>query len=331
MLTIKDIARECHVSVMTVSRALNDSKGISPQTRERILRYCNENGYVPNFAARSLILKKTNMIGLLVPDIASQYYAAVIKGVSSFLDRIGYGLIVCNSDRNKSNEVKYLDFLSQKRVDGIILIATKPRREEYLPLLKRKIPLVLIDNYIEGLEVSFVENDNYSGGKQVISHMVNQGYRRIGVILGDAQSTASNERLKGYLDVLQEHHLPVNSQIIVHSNATFNAGFQLTPLLLKQKVDAIFAVNDTVAMGVMKYCYVNGIRIPTELGLAGYDDIEQSFMLPIPLTTVHQRKYTLGQKAAEILMNEILMPDVPKQTVKLQPQLVVRKSCNEAG
>jgi len=330
VVTIKDIARECKVSVMTVSRALNDSKGISAQTQQRVLEVCREKGYVPNFAARTLILNKTDMVGLIVPDIANQYYATVIKGVSSYLERVGYGLVVCNSDRNKNNEIKYLDFLSQKRVDGIILIATKPKLEDYLTLIKRKIPLVLIDNFVKGLNVSFVENDNYTGGKRIISHMVSQGYRRIGVILGDSKSTASNDRLKGYLEVMAENNLAVDPKIVVHSNATFEEGYQLTAGLIEEKVDAIFAINDTVAMGVMKYCYANKVKVPEQLGLAGYDDIEQSSMLPIPLTTIHQRKHTLGEKAAQLLIDEITNPNSPKQIIKLQPELVVRKSCNES-
>ncbi len=329
MTSIKDIARELNVSATTVSRAINNTKGISAETREQILNLCQQRGYRPNSAARSLILKKTNMIGLIIPDITNQYYSYISKGVSAFLEQKGYGLILCNSDRKKVNEKMYIQFLSERRVDGIILIPINPRREEYAFLIDHGIPLVLIDNHVNDLDVSFVTNDNYAGARKIISHMVRQGYRRIGVIMGDENSSASNSRLAAYIDILRENGAPVESDIILHSNAMFEDGFKLAPALLEKKVDAVFAINDVVALGVIKYCYLKGIRIPEDIGVAGYDDIEQGSMLPIPLTTVHQRKHTLGAKAAEILFEEINNPDFGKQKVILQPELVIRKSCRE--
>ena len=123
--------------------------------------------------------------------------------------------------------------------------------------------------------------------------------------------------------------MTIDQNLLVHSDARFEDGFNLAPKLIEQQVDAIFAINDVVALGVIKYCYLKGIHIPDDIGLAGYDDIEQGSMLPIPLTTVHQRKHTLGSKAAEILFNEINAPNSGKQKVILQPELVIRKSCGE--
>lgn len=329
MVSIKDIAQECNVSLTTVSRALNNSKEISAKTREYILGVCAKRGYRPNSAARSLILKKTNMIGLIIPDITNQYYAYISKGVSAFLEKLGYGLILCNSDRNKANEEMYTHFLSERRVDGIILIPIKPKADQYKFLIDHEIPFVLIDNYVNDLDVSFITNDNYTGARKIVAHMIKQGYRRIGVILGDEKSSASNSRLKGYTDVLHEHGIDIEPKLLIHSDARFEDGFTLAPKLIEQNIDAVFAINDVVALGIFKYCYLKGIRIPEDIGVAGYDDIEQGAMLPIPLTTVHQRKHTLGAKAAEILLNEIKNPDSAKQKVILQPELVIRKSCGE--
>lgn len=329
MVNIKDIASECGVSATTVSRALNNSKGISPETREHILKICEARGYRPNSAARSLILKKTNMIGLIIPDITNQYYSYISKGVSSYLEDIGYGLVLCNSDRKKHNEAMYLNFLAERRVDGIILIPIRPKKEDYSALVANQLPLILIDNHVNDLEVSFIANDNYAGARKIVGHMVRQGYRRIGAIIGDERSSASNQRLMGYQDVLVENGLACDPSLILNSNATFDDGFRLAGDLVNRGVDAIFAINDTVALGVIKYCYHKGIVIPSDIGIAGYDDIESSAMLPIPLTTVHQKKYTLGRKAAELLLAEIKDPTVPKQKIILQPELVVRKSCGE--
>ena len=328
MVGIKDIAKECNVSATTVSRALNNSKEISKKTRELILKTCAQRGYIPNSSARSLILNKTNMIGLLIPDITNQYYAYVSKGVSSYLEKIGYGLVLCNSDRNKENENRYIDFLSQRRVDGIILIPVKPKVSDYKKIIEN-VPLVMVDNYVNDLDISYVGNDNYAGARKIVSHMLRQGYRKIGVILGDESSSASNERLKAYKDILLENNIEINEEIIQNSSATFEDGFNLAKVLIDQRVEAIFTINDTVAMGVMKYCHMNNIQIPKDIGIAGYDDIEQAAMLPIPLTTIHQRKYELGRIAAKILIDEIKDNKSAKQKIILQPELIIRKSCNE--
>ena len=328
-VSIKDIARECNVSIAAVSRAVNNSKGISARTRDHILEVCALRGYRPNSAARSLILNKTGMIGLLIPDITNPYYAFISKGVSAYLDTIGYGLILCNSDRNKANEKKYCDFLAQKRVDGVILIPIRFRKDDYAVITQAALPLVLIDNYVNDLNVSVITNDNYTGARKIVQHLIARGYRRIGVILADPESSTSNDRLRGYMDVLQENGMGVDFRLLVHSNATFEAGKRYAGDLIERKADAIFAINDTVALGVFKHCFENGIRIPEDLALAGYDDIEQAAMLPIPLTTVHQSKYIVGEKAAEILINEIANPAMPKQRIIMQPELVVRKSCGE--
>jgi len=328
MVGIKDIAKECKVSATTVSRALNNSKEISKKTRDLILKTCEEKGYTPNSAARSLILNKTNMIGLVIPDITNQYYAYVSKGVSSYLEKIGYGLVFCNSDRNKENENRYIDFLAQRRVDGIILIPVKPKAEDYRKIIKN-VPLVMADNYVNDLEISYVGNDNYAGARKIVAHMLRQGYRKIGVISGDESSSASNDRLKAYKDLLIENNIEINNDILLNSNATFEDGFKLSEILVKQKVDAIFTINDSVAMGVMKYCHMNNIQLPKDLGVAGYDDIEEAAMLPVPLTTVHQRKFELGRTVAKVLIDEINNNKSAKQKIILQPELIIRKSCNE--
>ncbi|WP_432422625.1 LacI family DNA-binding transcriptional regulator [Thermoanaerobacterium thermosaccharolyticum] len=328
LVNIRDVARYCGVSAMTVSRALNNSNQISQATKEKILKACEELGYRPNFAARSLVTKKTNMVGLIIPDITNQYYSHVSKGVSSYLSLQGYGLLLCNSDRRKDDEIRYLNFLAEGRVDGIIILPVQPRKEDYEGIAK-EIPLVMADNYAEGLDVSFVGNDNYHGASEIISHMIKQGFKRIGVILGHSSSSASNERFKAYKDVLKKNNIELDNEIVLNSNATFEDGFNLTKVLIEKGVDSIFAINDTVALGVVKYCYLNNIMIPEDIGVAGYDNIEQSSMLPVPLTTVDQNGNQLGKVAAETLLN--LLADestVPKKII-LKPKLVIRKSLGE--
>jgi LacI family transcriptional regulator len=328
MVRIKDIAEICKVSPMTVSRALNDSSEISQNTKERILKVCEEMGYRPNAAARTLIRNKTNMIGLIIPDITNQYYSYLSKGVSSYLENLGYGLILCNSDRNIVNEKMYLDFLTQKRVDGVILIPLSTKAEDY-SILVNSVPFVLIDNKIEGVNASFIGNDNFKGAKEVVTHMLAKGYKRIGAILSYGMSVAKKERLRGYMEALKQCGMEIDENIIIHSSANFEAGYNIAGQLIDRNVDGIFAISDTVAMGVIKYCYTHSIRIPQDLGLAGYDDIEQAAMLPVPLTTVNQNKFQVGNTAAKVLIDEIEGHVTEKQNIIFQPEIVIRKSCGE--
>ena len=328
MANIKDVAKYCGVSAMTVSRALNNSSEISTVTKEKILKACEELGYRPNFAAKSLITKKTKMIGLIIPDITNQYYANISKEISSFIESFGYGLLLCNSDRKKNNEKGYLDFLTEGRVDGIIILPVKPQKEDYENIIKQ-IPILMVDNYAEGLDVNFVGNDNYNGGTIVVEHLIKQGYKKIGVILGGEKSTASNERFRAYKDVLRKNNIKFDMDIVMFSNATFEDGFRLGEKLIKKGVDSIFTINDTVALGVVKYCYLNGITIPQDLGITGYDNIEHGSLLPVPLTTVDQNTKLIGEKTVELLMNLINGNTVKNKFITIEPKLIVRKSCGE--
>jgi LacI family transcriptional regulator len=325
---IKDIAKYCGVSAMTVSRALNNSSEISTVTKEKILKACQELGYKPNYAAKSLITRKTKMIGLIIPDITNQYYANISKAISSFIESLGYGLVLCNSDRKKDNERNYLNFLTEGRVDGVIILPVKPEKEDYEDIIKQ-IPVVMVDNYAEGLDVNFVGNDNYYGATIVVGHLIKQGYKKIGVILGGEKSTASNERFKAYKDVLGKNNMQFDKDIVMYSNATFEEGFKLGEKLINKGVDSIFAINDTVALGVIKYCYLNGITIPGDLGITGYDNIEHGSLLPVPLTTVDQNTKLIGEKTVELLMNLISGNADKNKFITLEPKLIVRKSCGE--
>ncbi len=329
MITLKDVARECNVHPTTVSKALHNSPEIPAKTRKLILKTCESLGYRPNLIARSLITKRTFIIGLLIPDIDNQYYSEVSKGISNYLEKKNYGLLFCNSERNKEKELRNIEFLIQANVDGVIVLPTETLKSDFNAFLSSKTPFILVDNYVQDLDISYVGNDNFNGSMQMVRHIAKLGYRRIGYILSDEFSTASNERLEGYLKVHQEYGMEVDRSLLIHSKATFDDGYRYAKELIEKKVDCIYSINDTVALGVFKYCFENGIKIPEQVGLCGYDDIPLSAMLPVPLTTVRQNKYSLGQKAAEILINEIEDRTAIKQRVILKPELIIRKSCGE--
>lgn len=326
MVTIKDVARECGLHPASVSKALSGSAEISEPTRRRVLDACKRLGYQPNLLARGLIKQQSKMIGLVVPELQNQFYSAVSTGINRRLEEDGFGMLLCSCDRDAKRQADNIKYLIQAQVDGMIILPAAGDMVGYEPLLQKKLPFVFVDNYLLDLDVSFVGNDNYGGARKLVKYLFSRGYRRIGFILSTTSSSASNDRLAAYIKVHEEEGVAVDRDILIHSHAVFNDGIELAPLLLAKKVDCIFAINDTVAMGVQKYCFANGIKIPEDVGLCGYDDIEQASMLPIPLTTIRQKKSELGYRAASLLLERMAHPEGYEQKIILQPELVVRQS-----
>ncbi len=336
-VTIKDIARMANVSHTTVSRALKDSPEISAETRHRIKELAKRLNYTSNALARGLVLKRSDSIGLIIPDIINPYYAHISKAVEGVASSQNFSLIICNTDRSPEKERQYLQFLRAKQVDGIIMVSVSNDPEPLQDLLRDGIPLVLIDNLVPGVAADFITNDNFAGATAAVEHLIRLGKRSLVHFAGPRDSFASQERLRAYLEGMAAHGLSVAPDWVIPTNATFDGGEKAARQLIHghggELPDAVFAVNDSVAMGALKYFYRKGVRVPENLALVGYDDIEMAAMLPVPLTTVRQRKYELGRVAAQMILDRILAPDdapqPPPKAITFQPRLVVRRSCGE--
>lgn len=328
MISIKDIARELNITPSTVSRALNGKKGVSRELAETIIRKCQELGYSKNAVAQSLITKHTNTIGIVIPDITSRYYSFVVKGVNKYLEEHGYSVMLCNANRSEQMERRYLELLQTRRVDGILIISLTASPVFLEELSRSGMPIVQIDNIVSST-LSAVVNDNYHGSMMIFEHMVSLGCRRIGCLMGRRNNQTTIDRLRGYRDVMARHGIEVDENLLMFIDSTPNEGYLHMPQLLAQQPDSIFAINDMVALGVLRYCMDHNIRVPQELRLAGYDDIDIAPMIHVPLTTVHQLKVSLGRSAAKLLLQEIKNPDDPHQIITLIPYLVARSSCGE--
>ncbi len=328
MISIKDIANELNVTPSTVSRALNGKKGVSKKLADSILKKCQEMGYRRNAVAQSLITNKTHTIGIVIPDITSRYYSFVVKGVNAYLEEHGYSVMLCNANRSAETERNYLELLQTRRVDGILIISMTARPEELLAISKSGMPIVQIDNTVTP-ELSAVVNDNYRGASLLFEHMVSLGCRRIACMMGRQENQTTIDRLRGYYDVMARHGIAVDDKAIIFIDSTSEEAYRRAPELLQQQPDAIFGINDMVAVGILRYCLEHNINVPQQLRLAGYDDIDIAAMMYVPLTTVHQLKVTLGRAAAKLLLEEIEHPDGPHQMVTLMPSLKARVSCGE--
>ena len=327
MISITDIAKKIGVNPSTVSRALNGKKGVSEKTRDKILKLCSESGYEPNDMARGLISGHSGLVGLIIPDMQSPYYAAIAKGVSDGLSKYGMSMLLCVSGRDVEKEKDCVSLLKRHQVEGIVLVSVTADEALCSSITDAGVKLFTADNVL-GKDCTSVINDNYRGALELFRHMASQGCGRLGWIGGMSSAFTTRERMRALKEIASEGHLQFDERDVIYGASTAQCGYEHASELIKRGVDAIFGINDTVALGVMKYCFDNGIRVPHDLKIAGYDDLEVAGMLSVPLTTVHQYKIRLGLKAAELIVSAIRDPVVNIRAV-LDPWLVKRESCGE--
>ena len=330
--TIKDLARELNLSPSTVSRALRNHPDISPLTKKRVISLADKLDYHPDSIARSLQTKKTKTIGVIVPEIKQPFFASVINGIEEFAFAAGYTIIVCQSNETYEREVVYTRSLVSHRVAGLLVSLSKSTKnfDHFRVLQRRKVPVVFFDRVSNEIKASKVVVDDYNGAFDVVSHLIQSGYKRIAHLAGPKNLSISKFRLKGYKDALEQGNLAFSGDLVVNGGLDDTdgiVGFQKL-LNLKPLPDAVFAVNDPVAIGAFVAIKDHGLIIPTDIALAGFSNTHMTSLLDPPLTTVEQPSYEIGKTAAQLLMEQINSNDekfVPKFKV-LKTHLIVRGS-----
>lgn len=307
--TIKDLAKALNLSPSTVSRALRNHPDISPLTKKRVVSLANKLDYHPDSIARSLQTKKTNTIGVIVPEIKQPFFASVINGIEEFAYAAGYTIIVCQSNEDYEREVVYTRTLVSHRIAGLLVSLSKSTEnfDHFRVLQRRNIPIVFFDRVSNEIEVSKVVVDDYNGAFDVVNHLIQSGYNRIAHLAGPKNLSISKFRLKGYKDALEKGNLPFHVDLVVHGGLDDTdgiVGFQKL-LNLKPLPDAIFAVNDPVAIGAFIMIKEHGLKIPSDIALAGFSNTHMTSLLDPPLTTVEQPSYEIGKTAAQLLMEQI--------------------------
>ncbi len=330
MINIKDIAKECNVNPATVSRALNGKKGVSERMRQRIIAVAQTKGYSRNPLAASLITHKSGIIGVVVPDITNPYYASVVQGVNSILRAKGFSTLLCDSQRDPKQEKNYFNMLCNYRVEGVILLSVTARESDLAVFFQNSVRVVCVDNSVSKA-VSSIVNDNFQGAFDLTEHLVlNCKIKKLVALMGSPQAETTRQRQRGCSEALQKlKQLHILTRVF-YIDAEYDKAYRIMDEIMEQeKPDCIFCVNDVVAMGVFSYCLNNGIKVPDQLKIAGFDDIAASSMISVPLTTVHQRKFLLGQRAADQLLKELSEPETLPVRIELLPRLVARESCGE--
>ncbi len=328
-VTIRDVAAAAGFSVNTVSRALNDKPDVSPATKSRVLEVAHRLGYRPNKLARGLRSNKTQTIGVIVTDIANPFFAAVVKGIEHSVRDQGWSIILGNTEEDPDRELELVRLMLAEQIDGL-LITPSQQTEKTLSLLKEShLPFVLLGRHFAAGTADYVVTDDVRGGFLATEYLIKLGHQRIAMINGPLHISSALERLHGYQTALQHYGIKYDEMRVISNALTVNDGYRAAQLLCAQapEVSAVFAYSDFVAFGVMKGIWDAGRSIPNDLAVVGYDDIEFSPYLEVPLTTVRIPKQQLGKQAAQILLEKIQNGDgSARHEVKLDVELVIRRS-----
>jgi DNA-binding LacI/PurR family transcriptional regulator len=332
-VTITDIARALNVSASTVSRALHDHPSISDETKKSVRQLASDLNYQPNLLALSLLNKKTYTIGIIVPEITSYFFATVINGVRDMVASLGYNLMISQSNESVEEENKLINSLSHVRADGFLISPSSQtlNGEHFNKLIANGIPLVVFDRDVIGFEGDKVLVDDYDGAFQAVQYLIKTGCKRIAHIAGPSSLSISEHRMKGYRDSLTKNGMEVRDDLIVASTGfgPEHGGDAVKALLaLKELPDAIFAVNDGVAIGAMSVIKQAGLKIPEDISIIGFDDEPYSSYFTPSLSSVWQPVYDMGMLSAKILLDHFAS-DHPVRTYRreiFKPELMIRDS-----
>jgi LacI family transcriptional regulator len=326
LATIYDIGELAEVSVATVSAVINNTSYVSPKLRKRVEEAIRELGYSPNLLARGLATKKTQTLGVLIPDIANFFFPEVVRGIEDRVKKDGYTIILGNSDDQLDKEELYLRLFLSKRVDGIVLTKCPGNiSPQLLQLLNKNVPpVILLDQEYSELKTDSVLADDEGGGYIGTKHLLELGHRRIGMICGAPSLSTSIGRLAGYRRALAEFHTEFDPSLVVdgdyHIEPAYTAGLEL----LKRKPTAVFVTNFMMTIGFLRALAERKLSTPKDISIVSYDDFIWADAFNPPLTSVAQPQYELGYKAADVLLSRISKKHKRPQHVVLENSLHIR-------
>ena len=323
-----DVAEKAGVSLGTVSRVINNDAHVAPETRERVTMVVREMGYVANRQARSLKGSKTNVIGVLVPDLGTGYIGEIMRGIDSELALSQLDLMLFTTHRAAIKEANYVANMVQGMVDGLLVVLPRNPTDYTGSLTRRNFPFVLIDHQGTGESCPAVGATNWQGAYNATEYLIKLGHRRIGFITGSMDLGCANDRLDGYRSALRTHHIPEALELIYEGDFNQPDGYAGASVLLDlaSPPTAIFASNDVMAMGVMDAVRNRKMYIPEDISVLGFDNIPQSAMVFPPLTTVQQPLEQMGRVATQMLLDILKNPDKNVGRIELPTELIVRDS-----
>lgn len=328
--TINDVARVAGVSKTTVSRVINNlSDGVSAPTRERVKKVIAELGFVPSVAVRKLDRPHTKSIGVIIAGIKNPFYHRMLEGIEEIAWANGYNTFICNTNANKTKEQNYIESLLEKQVDGIVMQScVSYMKEDFLEMIHRHsyIPIILMERVIRGFDsCGAVLVDNEAGGYDGTQFFLRHGHKNIVFLAGPSGINSVAERMHGYSRAMQEAKL---TPVVLKGQLTSQNGHEMGLSILEHypETTAIFAANDVIALGCMKALRQNGISIPGQIEILGFDDIDTCQLVVPALSSMSQSSYNIGKLAAELLIDSINHPEHKQKDVILRAKLILRDS-----
>ena len=334
-VTIREVAEHAGVSSMTVSRVINESARVSPETRSRVERSISELGYVPSRIARGLSRQRTGTIALIVPDVQNEFFPRILRGSENVARGAGYRVVLCDSRSDLELERELIEEMISHRVEGIAIAPVSDRSRTQLRRIARfGVPFVLIDRVVAGVDADAVLGDSVGGARHLVEHLIGLGHRRIGLIVESDEVSTARDRRRGYEQALEQAGLPLLPELVVRSTVDPHGGFAgMQQLLgLDDRPTAVFTVNNLVALGAVDAVRAAGLDVPRDVALVCFDDIEYASRLYPFLTVMMQPAQTLGTLGTQLLLERIQHrgPTRPRVVV-LPAEFVVRRSCGANG
>lgn len=333
MVTIKQVAEKANVSTATVSRVINGNYPVSEKARKKVTETIKELGYRPNSIARSLKCNKTYMVGMVVPDISNNYFMDIARGVESVISPLGYSLIFCSTDENAEKELKLLNALNDKRVDFVILASSTRQSEKLKEFINQGMNVILIDTSIKDLETDIVVEDNFNATYKLISYVIDQGHRRIGAINGFMSVSTAKERYNGFLQALKDHDVPLEESYVVNGYYDRKKAYEQVKLMLQKNMSnlptALFAANNDMAEGAMIALKEMNLKIPDDISLVSFGDINIPELVEPRLTIISQNSVSIGKKAGELMVRKLMEPENSKSgisKISIPSEIIIRDS-----
>ncbi|WDV47287.1 LacI family DNA-binding transcriptional regulator [Clostridiaceae bacterium M8S5] len=330
-VTIKDVARLAEVSISTVSRVINDSKPVSPEVRKKVLKIIEEIGYKPNEIARSLVTKKSFLIGVIISDIGHSYVAEMVRGIEEIGKMYNYDILLCSSYGDTIAQKKYIQLLNSKQVAGIVIIGEQLIKEVEADIKTLEIPFVYLSRNSISKGTPSVQVDNYEASYEMTNYLLSLGHRNIAFI-GDIkeENTMELQKLNGYKDALYEYE-DAKENVIKVKDSSYEKGYNAGVELLKKigDVTAVICSKDEIAVGLINYLNDNNIVVPDDISVTGFGDYKIASLIRPKLTTIKEPFYDIGAVAIRRIIKEIKGEKSQDEIIKLPFQIQKRGSCKK--
>lgn len=328
MTPIQEVAKRANVSVATISRVLNNSPNVKNETRERVMNAIKELNYSPNLSGRILRRNETKIVLVLLPTISNPFYSKAVTGIRHAADKLGYLILICNTESDVKKEMEYLDLLRYKQADGAIMMS-KESDIGKLEEIGASHPIVQCFEYRKSDMLSYVSVDNEQAAYEAVKYLIGLGHRRIGLVGCDTQYPSAEQRESGYKKALQDANIELDTDLIIRGDYGFRSGFNCAGKLMEHKPTAIFAISDMQAIGVIKALKGMGLSVPEDISVVGFDNVTFSEIYDPGITTVSQPTYKMGSKAMNILIDELKGVSKAPQQIIMKHELIIRDSARK--